>query len=124
MGVQSIDNEKIYLTSGLLRCEFTLAGIGAFRINVVAFFFRAIMVGGREVFLLIHLLTLTGVQADETEGSSFVDDTTMDDEGWDVDYTVNRPTPLFVIIIGGLRWDYLITDILLVAKPGYHIHIE
>jgi len=129
----------------------TLAGIRAFRINVVAFFFWATMVGGREVFLLIHLLTLTGVQADETEGSSFVDDTTMDDEGWDVDYTVNRPTsqdedkckwncvddcnwycvrpdvdltpykkyksykrwqrrPLFVIIIGGLRWDYLIPD--------------
>ena len=38
----------------------TLAGIGAFRINVVAFFSWAIMIGGREVFLLIHLLTLTG----------------------------------------------------------------
>ena len=58
--MQSIDNEKIYLTSGLLRCEFTLAGIGAFRINVVAFILKAIMVGGREVFLLIHLLLITG----------------------------------------------------------------
>ena len=38
----------------------TLVGIKAFRISVVAFFFWAIMVGGREVFLLIHLLTLTG----------------------------------------------------------------
>jgi len=110
------------------------------------------MVGGREAFLLIHLLSMTGGQADEAEGSSFVDETRADDEGWDVDYIVNRPEveedeeeckwncvddchwncerpdedltpykkyksykrwerrPLFVIIIGGLRWDYLIPE--------------
>merc|ERR1712203_1136448 len=58
------------------------------------------------------------VQNDQEDDGN---DGDKDDEGWDVDYIVNRPTsapeveeeerrPLFVIIIGGLRWDYLIPD--------------
>merc|ERR1711936_944247 len=82
--------------------------------------------------------------ADDDDGEADVN--IQNDEGWDVDYIVNRPTsapdveedegdedcvragedltpykkyksykrwekrPLFVIIIGGLRWDYLIPD--------------